>query len=791
MQVKTLADFDHQSGSIVERLLFNNRPLILSICLLLTILSIFSALHVRISASYDKMLPTQQQFIVNYFKHYSDLQAQGNAISIDVEANQGTVIDSKYLATLQKINDAVFLLPGVDRGYMTSLWTPATRWMAVTPDGLSGGPVIDSSAYDGSPSALDTVRQNIGKAGIVGSIVSDDFRSSMIYVPLMEKNNITGAPLDYGDEARRLNAIRAEFDSQGVTLHIIGFAMVVGDLINGITRVLSFFGLSVVIAITILFWYTRCIRSTLLVVTASITAVLWQIGLLTVLGEDLNPYSVLVPFLIFAIGMSHGAQKMNGVMQDIGRGAHPLIAARYTFRRLFLAGFAALTCDAVSFAVLLTIRIQAIQDLALIASIGVAILIFTNLIMLPMLLSYTGVSKKAALRSLREETNTDADAKVHPIWRFLDLFTQRNYALAAIIGAVAVAGLGWYVGRNVQVGDLAPGAPELRQTSQYNHDNSYILDHYTIGSDKFVVLIDSVPGHCDDVKNIVTMDNLEWRLQQMPQVMSTSSLASFSQELSMLMTEDSPKWYTLIPNQAQINDNINYMPDSIQNSDCSFAPVYVSLSDHKASTLKAVVKTVQQFAAEPQNRSPYFKIELAGGNAGIAAATNIVIEQANRQILLLVYASVILFCFITFRSWRAVVCTVIPLIITSILCQALMVWLGIGIKVATLPVIALGVGIGVDYALYVLSIVLKQLGDGATLSEAYYRTLQFTGKVVLLTGFTLATGVATWIFAPIKFQADMGILLAFMFLWNMLGALILLPALAYFLLPHRRIPPAI
>ena len=153
--------------------------------------------------------------------------------------------------------------------------------------------------------------------------------------------------------------------------------------------------------------------------------------------------------------------------------------------------------------------------------------------------------------------------------------------------------------------------------------------------------------------------------------------------------------------------------------------------------------------------------------------------------LALVYATVIFFCFIVFRSWRGVLCAVLPLALTSILAQALMVWLNIGIKVATLPVIALGVGIGVDYALYVLGIVIKQLQNGASLSEAYHRTLLFTGKVVLLTGFTLACGVITWISAPIKFQADMGLLLSFMFLWNMLGAMILLPSLAYFLLAPK------
>jgi predicted RND superfamily exporter protein len=150
--------------------------------------------------------------------------------------------------------------------------------------------------------------------------------------------------------------------------------------------------------------------------------------------------------------------------------------------------------------------------------------------------------------------------------------------------------------------------------------------------------------------------------------------------------------------------------------------------------------------------------------------------------LMLVYGAVVLLCFITFRSWRAVVVALIPLLITSSICEALMVWLGIGIKVATLPVIALGVGVGVDYALYILSIQLMLQRAGVSLSTAYRMSLEFTGKIVALVGITMAAGVVTWAWSPIKFQADMGILLTFMFLWNMVGALVLIPALSHFLL---------
>ncbi len=764
--------------------MFNNRLVILLCCLFLTLFLGFQATKTTLNASYDSMLPIHHPFIVNYFKHYDDLQSQENAIRIAVSADRGTIIDAHYLSVLQHISDEVYLLPGVNRPYMASLWTSNTRWVAVTPDGLSSGPVIFDQ-FSGSKSDLDVVQKNIDESGQIGQLVSPDFTSSMIYVPLLERNNLTGKPLDYGDLARRLNAIRDKYASQGVTLHIVGFAMIVGDMINGLDKILFFFGISILLATAVLFWYTRCIRSTALVVTASLVAVVWQLGLLPMLGFDLTPYSILVPFLIFAIGMSHGAQKMNGVMQDIGRGTHPLISARYTFRRLFVAGFAALTCDAVSFAVLLTIKIDAIQELALIASMGVAILIFTNLIMLPMLLSYTGVSKAAAVRSLRHEAAAGDDRVSHPLWDFLDLFTQRRFAAIAILGAVVLGGAGWVVGQHVQVGDLAPGAPELRQDSQYNRDNGYILKNYAIGNDSFIVLVDTPANDCYNISTLLTLDDLDWRLDQLPGVEKASSIASFGENATMLMTENSPKWFANVNSDATVQDYAQTVPASLANFSCNFDPIYVSLLDHKATTLNAVVKTVRDFAALPQNQSPDFKISLAGGNAGVAAATNIVVAQANESMLALVYASVIIFCFITFRSWRAVVCAVLPLVLTSILAQALMVMLHVGIKVATLPVIALGVGIGVDYALYVLSILLRQLRQGATLSEAYHRTLLFTGKVVVLTGFTLAAGVVTWAFAPIKFQADMGLLLAFMFLLNMLGALILLPSLCYFLLPAR------
>jgi predicted RND superfamily exporter protein len=781
--IRELVDFDRQSGSLIERVLFNHRGLVVLLCLALTVVLAFTATRLKLNASFEKMIPTAHPYIVNFLRHQNDLSGLGNAVRIAVENRKGTIYDARYLATLQKINDEVYLLPGVDRTFMKSLWTPATRWTGVTEDGLEGGPVIPDG-YNGSAESLARLRINIDRSGEIGQLVAFDDRSSIIYVPLLPQYT-DGTPLDYGQLSAALEQIRAKYQSDDVGVHIVGFAKVAGDLIDGLRQILLFFGGAILLTTAVLFGYTRCLRSTLLVVVCSLVAVIWQLGLLPLLDFVLDPYSVLVPFLVFAIGMSHGAQKMNGIMQDIGRGTHRLVAARYTFRRLFLAGLTALLCDAVGFGVLMLIKIEVIRDLALIASLGVAILIFTNLILLPILLSYIGVSPAAAARSLNDEGAAPSGQDKHPLWSFLDRFTQRNWAAGALAGAALLGAAGYAASLHLKIGDLDPGAPELRADSRYNRDNAYITSHYGASSDVFAVMVKTPDQGCTNYGTLMRVDALEWQLRQMDGVDSTNSLALLGRRMLVGLDEGSPKWYDLARSQDMLNTITTNAPRGLYNEYCSLLTLYAYLTDHKADTLSRVVDTVERFAQE--NDTPDAKFLLAAGNAGIEAATNIVVRQANREMLFWVYGAVILLCLVTFRSWRAVVCAIVPLVLTSILCEALMVWLNIGVKVATLPVIALGVGIGVDYALYVMSIMLTHLRQGHSLSEAYYQALIFTGKVVMLTGVTLAVGVATWAWSPIKFQADMGILLAFMFLLNMLGALILLPALAHFLLrPQER-----
>jgi len=759
----------------LENAIFSARFIFLLLFAAATLILGYHAAQMKPDANFLKMIPTGHPYVQNFLQHKDDLSGLGNSVRIAVETTEGDIYNPDYLQTLQEINDEVFYIPGVDRANLKSLWTPQTRWLEVTEEGFDGGPVIPDS-YDGSAESLEVLKTNVLKSGEVGRLVANDFKSSIILVPLMDINPDTGDRLNYQELSTKLETlIRDKYQTDTIKVHITGFAKVVGDLIDGALQVILFFGVTIVTTMLLLYWYSRCLKSTIMTVMCSITAVIYCLGILRLSGYGMDPYSMLVPFLIFAIGVSHGVQIINSASHETMQGADKMMAARCTFRKLYIPGLTALVTDGIGFATLLVIDIQVIKDLAVCASVGVAVLVFTNLVLLPILLSYFGVSLSAVERLRQGE-----EGRKHPLWHSLANLAHRRVATVALLVGILLFGFGLYKGADQQIGDLDAGAPELRPDSRYNLDNAFINEKYSTSSDALVVMVKTPVEGNGDYATLVAMDRLQWELEDLEGVQSTVSLANATKLLLSGFNEGSLKWMSLSRNQVVLDSAVIKVPDVMTNKKGSLSPLIVFLNDHKAETLTRVVSTVEKFAAENTDMKGEFL--LAAGNAGIEAATNIVIEKAQYRMLAWVYGVVALLCLITFRSLRAAVCVLVPLGLTSVLCQALMTYLGIGVKVATLPVIALGVGVGVDYGIYIFSKLETYLKDGKPLAQAYYHTLKTTGKAVAFTGLTLGVGVCTWAFSPIKFQADMGMMLTFMFLWNMVGALVLLPALGCFLI---------
>ncbi|HXZ47388.1 MAG TPA: MMPL family transporter [Usitatibacter sp.] len=760
----------------VSDVIFGHRRTWLAVFAALTAFFAFSASHLAIDAGFNKMVPLRHPYMKVY-REYEKVFGGANRVAIALMQDHGDIYTKEYLEKLKALTNDVFLLNGVDRATVKSLFTPNTRFIEVIEEGFAGGNVIPAT-FQGTPEDLKTVRANVDKSSEVGRTVANDFSGALVVAGLLEVDPQTGKHLDYIEFARKLDALRAKYDGGGQTVHIIGFAMAVGDIAEGARGVLVFFGIAFVITAALMLGFVRDVKLTSVALGVALMPVLWLLGTLPLLHFGIDPLSILVPFLIFCIGVSHAVQMTRTWGLESRAGADGLTAAKRAFAKLFIPGTLALLTNVLGFAVIMLIPIDIVRELGITASLGVGWMIVTNKMLLPILLSHLTLSKRVLRDRARQEGLADR------VWRAASHCVDRRRAGAIVAVALVVLAGGLLQARHLKVGDYGIGVPELRPDSRYNRDNAVIVKKFSIGVNTLGVVAQTrgVQGACTRYDIMEPIDRFDWYMQNVPGTQSVISLASVAKVLNAGFNEGSIKWRQLPRDPRVMAQAVSPVDTStgLLNADCSAMQVLVNTTDQQGETLARLVAAVKEYAAA--HPTPHLELKLATGNMGVAAATNEAVDEARWEMNFAIFGALLVMCLVTFRSLRATLCILIPLAIVSVLCEALMPTLGIGLKISTLPVIALGVGVGVDYGIYLYDRIEAHLHEGKDLASAFFEALGERGTAMVFTAVTMTVGVGTWAWSALKLQADMGLLLAFMFFLNMLGALFLLPALASFLL---------
>jgi len=971
--------------TVVEPIIFKWRRTTHVMLLLITAVLGYIATQTYIDAGLEKSIPLKHPYMQTLQKWTWDFGG-GNTVLLSVMQRNGEEIyNENYLKTLSAATDAVFFVDGVDRVRVKSIFTPNTTYIEVVEGGLAGENVIPGD-YQPTPEMFAKIKSNVGKASVLGRLVTDNHDGAMVYAELLERDPLTGDKLDYRAVAHQLEEIRGRFmnpqrneykltevvgkldagtvvrvgykppdpmlgfnsfesdqrDDKGratlidgskveivsatnpdynpdVSLHIIGFAKVVGDITDAAEIVVGFFILALLMTMFLLWWYAGSFRLAMLPLGASLVAVIWEFGLLRLAGFGLDPFAILVPFLVLSVSVSHGVQYVNSWVGEVERGLSSFDASLETFRRLAIPGTTALITDVAGFATIYLIQIDIIQEMSINAAFGVAAIIITNKMLMPIWLTYVKINDVQSFADKQREKDRRLDQY---LWQHMAKIVRPVPALITVlVWAVALA-WGLYKYPELQIGDTTAGVPELKPDSRYNKDTAEIVANFAVGTDVLQVIAETHADACIDYNVMEAMDRFTWHMNNTEGVQSSMALVEFAKIANSGFNEGRLSAERLPRQSAALAVATSFVPTTsgMLNADCSAMSAQVFLVDHRAETIAHVVQAVKDFNAENKVTDPtaetIFEIKdqitrwrrsqkvieeqvelrpdevldpkedkdeikrrarlmenqrnrqidvreklaalvdheppapdstnypddqrynaeflgslasmiqalpeepddetkpdeslhqgiegvnrelrkydgtrahnvnfaLATGNAGIMAATNEVVEAKEIEVVAYVYLVVLIFMWLSFRSIPAVICVVLPLSIVSVLAYAMMVVLDIGLKVATLPVVALAVGIGVDYGIYVMSTIEEGMKDGMTLEDAMRRTLNKTGKAVVFTGVTLGLSVATWLMSALQFQVDMGMLLVFMFTANMFGAILLLPVLAKYLMPSQ------
>ncbi len=771
----------HQHASPVQkfvdtsaRLLIIGRKPLGFLFILITIMLGFSAVNTRFDPGFNKLIPLKHDYMQAFLQHSAEFTG-ANRVMVSLEwTGEGDIYNAEFMDKLRQATDEVFFTPGINRTTVRSLFTPEVRYIEVTEYGFTGGVVIPSK-FTANAEGLAQVKSNVYKSGQIGNLVSNDLKSAMIQAELLELDPETGLKTDYAAVARHLEKIRSEIGDDNITIQIIGFSKVMGDVMDGLMTVVIFFTVAFTITFALLWIYSCSLRLTLLAIVVALLPVVWLLGILPQIGYGIDPMSVLVPFLIFSIGVSHAVQMTNAWKLDVMSGMTPKEAAESAIRKLAIPGTVALLANALGFMVIMVIDIPMVHELGVTACLGVALMIITNKMFMPIILSYLKLESIALKDNGREGR--------HPLWWSISALSQPRPALISLSVMLILLVAGTWQSRSLLTGDIGSGVPELRADSRYNQDNDKIISDYSIGMDVLSVYVetDRESEACLDWNVMNAVDRFDFHMRSVPGVQSVSTVAGMAKLYVSGNNEGNPLWRTLQRSSNALRSGSQAAnPElGLNNELCKTINMMVYLDNHQNDTLKHVIGEIQGFIDDMNVEGVTF--QLAGGNAGVAAATNEAVETAEVQMIASIFGAITLLCWMTFRSWRGVLCVIVPLMLVTILCNALMALLGIGLKVATLPVIALGVGVGVDYGIYIYEQMQHFLKRGVDLRTSFYEAMRQRGTAAVFTAVTMTIGVGTWAFSALKFQADMGILLAFMFMVNVLGAIFLLPALACWL----------
>ncbi|HMM56414.1 MAG TPA: MMPL family transporter [Rudaea sp.] len=814
----------------VERLIFGNRVLVLLIFAAVTVAMAYFASQLKVDAGFKKQIPLGHEYMKTFLDYEKEFGG-ANRILIAVMDKHGNMFNLPFFQTLQKVTTDASKIDHADPSRISSIFTPNVRFVEVVEDGFAGGNVIPDSftpdlpGFNPTPEQFATIKANIEKAGIVGRLVAKDFSGAMVWVDLVPEDPARGVKIDYDKVNAQLEEIRHEYENADTTIAVIGFAKMVGDISTGAKSVIWFFFLTIAFTWLLLFAYSASTKLASLTVTCALISVVWMLGALRLLGFGIDPMNMLTPFLIFAIAVSHGEQMINrfrgelffggledGSVEELRqrKGVDPQTAARLAFRMLLVPGAVALIAGCIGFATILIIPVRIIFELAVTATVGVGLTILTDLILLPVLLSY------CALRNLQDKRNWRLRqlTQFDKLWAILAKLSKPVPAAIVILIGLCM----WYAaqryGSHVMIGDAQKGVAELRPDSRYNRDSALISDKFALGVDILNVIAEAAPNACTTSYPVMeTIDRFAWHMRNVPGVAQVITLPMAAKIVNAGWNEGNIRWRELPrDNDALRQDTQGFETDTgLLNEDCSAMPVMMFLTDHRATTIDRVIDSVKEFRAandafagpgvnlrkqlstqfnDAQAQGKTFvsdkvNLRLATGNVGVMAAINDEVRAVDHTMMYLLYAAVFVMCLLSFRNPFAALCIVLPLVLVTELGHSLMVEMSIGKKVNTLTVLALGVGIGVDYAIYIFARMREAMRAGMTLTESYFSALKTTGIAVFYTALTLAVGVGLWIFSDLKFQADMGVLLTFMFVVNMIAALVFLPALCRWLLRPR------
>ena len=752
--------------------LFDHRKLVLLIVMLITAWFAWHIPAVRMLSDFADLLPQQHPYI-KLHNSIRDTFGGANIITMAVEVDEGTVFTNETLSRIHRITEGMDQLTSINHNLVTSLTHRNTRKISLTPDGnIRSKTYYDPQYGDYSPDELTGMQRDVvASPRVFGLLVSPDLKAAII------KGTLNEGALDYGKIFEELQAIRLKEAAPGVHIYATGNPVLVGWVDSYSAQILQIFLYTVVIVLAILIVYTRRLYGILLPLFGMALTSIWGVGFMGVLGYNLDPLMLVVPFLISARALSHGIQKVERYFLELARTDDKQLAARNTFNALFRPGALAIVADAAALFLIGLGSVPINDKMAIYASFWAVSMVVTVLVTLPMLLAILPKPKNITIKR----------TFIRDVFPKLALVVgTRERAKAVLWVTLCIVLVATALSFRVQIGEPEPGSPLLYRDHDFNVSSKAINDRFPGSEELFIIARTDEKGGLKRPEVIKALADFQNYMLLDPTMGGAKGLNNLVIQVNQMTRNDDPRW-AVVPNRASDVGGLMFMymmsapvPGALLeylDTDEQLANMVFYYKDHTGETIRRAIHMVKQWRDDVGNKIPGLHIDLAGGPVGVTAAINEEAFDTNLVVVPAVLVLILMFTFWFYGSIHSGVMMLVSMGFATTLTYACMGLLDMGLNVNTVPMIAVGIGLGVDYAIYMMDRIKEEMHGTTDLQEAVKRAVSTTGVAIAFTATTLIGGIIMWVFiSELRFQADSARLLIIMLVLNACSAMFLVPA---------------
>jgi len=730
---------------------------------------------IKIETHLEDFLPQKHPFIKVQHK-LTEIFGGLNQVSIALETKKGDIFNKDFLEKVIFLTDDLYLLEDVNPSRVISLASRHIKHVTANEEGFFVERLLrDIPSKDEIKELKERILNN---PNIYGKIVSKDLKSTLIQVDFT-----SSASTSY--IFNTLMKLKNKYEDENTKIYIAGRTILEGWLNFYLPKMFKILITSFLVIGVILYLTFRSKRGVILPLLDSSMATIWGMGAMKLLGLRLDPSTILVPFIVLSLGISHSVHTLKRYYEEMKK---PKMKSKHaiinTMAHLFIPGLASCLTDGFGFLSLLLVPLPTIKSMALASGLGILANFLTSFMFTPALLSF--MKRPKILEIEKEERHKWVDKYL----KQLSIFSLDKRAGTIVVSIFIILCLFSFLGiGRITVGENTSGTSYLYPESSFNKAERFINKNFG-GTNTYYILVES-EGSLLKVSKLKTMQKLQdFILRNVSSCGSASSFVDAIKALNMFMFGGKRSYFKL-----PLEDKLVYQYwflytmsgfpsdyDHLISKDKRFANIKFDFKNHKTSTVEEAVRKTEEFLKLHEFKD--IKFSYGGGDIGISFAVNEIIKKTILPNILFISLLIFLYVSFVYKSFTSAGILLIPLLISNLIVFSLFGFLKTSLTTETLPLASLSEGLGINYGIYILSRLYEEIKKKKkTYRKILYDTLTSSGKAVFFSGVIVSLGIFVWIFSPIRFQAHLGMNLCLALILNMLISLIMIPVMIWWIKP--------